>query len=331
MEQDLTVSTGNIKTSNGRITLCEGGLYTIRLDDGKELKCRARGSFRHKNMSPEIGDTVTVRYAASEDGSVAEYEKDGVRFARDAVIEEIGARKNLLIRPPMANLDYMFITLASASPEPVLSTVDKMTCICEYNNIEPVIVIGKSELLPENAKKIADIYSGVGYRTFVLSAKEGFGISEISSFVKEILPGNVAAFAGASGVGKSTLINLLFPGLGLETSEISRKIERGRHTTRKVMLFPFFGGYIADTPGFSMLDFEHFDFFGKEDLFGTYREFGKYFGECKYTKCTHTKEEGCAILDAVRDGEISESRHCSYVELYTILKAKKAWDKNKKI
>ena len=127
-------------------------------------------------------------------------------------------------------------------------------------------------------------------------------------------------------------MNKLFPSLSLSTSDISRKIERGRHTTRHVELFPvgesFDEGYIADTPGFSMLDFERFDFFTKEDLPLTMREFEPYIGECRYTKCTHLKEEGCAIVEAVRDGRISKSRHDSFVAMYNVLKEKKAWEKN---
>ncbi len=328
------------KIQNGRIIMCQGGLYSVRLDSGETLKCRARGSFRHKHMSPLPGDIAAVKYAVTSDGTVATYEKyekseksesksQGERgdMATDAVIEEIIARRNALIRPPMANLDYMFVTMAAASPEPVLATVDKLICIAEYNKIEPVVVIGKCELAPENAKKLSDIYSAAGYKTFVLSCKTGEGIDEISEFIKGVLPHKLAAFAGASGVGKSTLMNILFPGLVLETSDISRKIERGRHTTRKVEIFGFYGGYIADTPGFSMLDFEHFDFFGKEDLVGTYREFREYIGECRYTKCTHTKEDGCAILGAVAEGKIPKSRHDSYLELYGILKNKNSWDK----
>lgn len=301
----------------------------MRLDNGEELKCRAKGSFRHRHISPLPGDIVSVRYAVAPDGSVALCEGGEVQngIAADAVIEEIVERRNALIRPPMANLDYMFVTMAAASPEPVTATVDKLICIAEYNKIEPVVVIGKCELSPENAKRLSDIYSAAGYRTFVLSCKTGEGTEAIAQFVKEILPDKLAAFAGASGVGKSTLMNLLFPGLLLETSDISRKIERGRHTTRKVEIFEFYGGYIADTPGFSMLDFEHFDFFGKEDLVDTFREFREHIGKCRYTKCTHTKEDGCAILGAVKDGRIPESRHESYLELYGILKNKNAWDK----
>ena len=137
------------------------------------------------------------------------------------------------------------------------------------------------------------------------------------------------AFSGASGVGKSTLMNSLFPNLALSTSEVSKKTERGRHTTRQTELFVIRDGempvFLADTPGFTMLDFEQFDFFKLEDLPSTMRDFEPYIGECKYKKCTHTKEDGCAILKAVKDGEISESRHKSYLALYETLKAKKKW------
>ncbi|MEE0967776.1 MAG: ribosome small subunit-dependent GTPase A, partial [Clostridia bacterium] len=176
------------------------------------------------------------------------------------------------------------------------------------------------------------IYELAGYRVFVLSCACGDGLSEIENFVKNDLRGKTAAFAGASGVGKSTLMNCLFPGLGLVTSDISRKIERGRHTTRHVELFPISDNYedglIADTPGFSMLDFERFDFFTKEELPMTMREFEPYIGLCKYKKCTHVKEEGCAIVQAVRDGRIAKSRHESFVAMYNVLKEKKAWDKS---
>ena len=314
-------------TEKGRITSCQGGLYSVWLDSGKELKCRARGSFRYKNTSPLPGDIATVKYAADADGNIVTYEKDGILLATDAVLLEIAPRLNALIRPPMANLEYMFVTMAASSPEPDLHTIDKMICIAEHNKIEPIIVIGKCELDPENARRIADIYRRAGFKVFLLSCYTGEGVQELSDLVMELLPERLMAFAGASGVGKSTLMNKLFPDLLLETSDISRKIERGRHTTRKVEIFRFFDGYIADTPGFSMLDFEHFHFFDKECLVDTFREFREHVGTCKYTKCTHTKEDGCSILEAVKEGSIPKSRHDSFLTLYGILKNQNSWDK----
>ena len=230
----------------------------------------------------------------------------------------------------MANLDYLFITMASASPSPSLATVDKLIAIAEFNGIEPIVVITKNELDPAYAEELYKSYTLCGFTCFSLSAVENEGIEPIDEFIKANMKSKTAAFAGASGIGKSTLMNRLFPHLSLSTSEISRKIERGRHTTREVELFCLSEdidcGYIADTPGFSMLDFERFDFFEKDDLPNTFREFEPYIGQCKYTKCSHTKEEGCAILEAVRNREIPTSRHASYVEIFDTLKAKKKWN-----
>ena len=306
----------------GKILQGVGGLYSVLVTDGElktnVLPCRARGSFRHNNLSPLAGDNVIISPTRESEKKDGEY-----------VIEEICERKSALIRPPLANLDYLFITLAAASPKPILSTVDKLISIAEFNDIEPIIVITKCELDPEYSEELEAIYKKSGFTVFRLSAVEDIDIAPIDEFIKTALVGKTAAFAGASGIGKSTLLNRLFPDLSLSTSEISRKIQRGRHTTRKVELFPLSGeadcGYIADTPGFSMLDFERFDFFEKDDLVNTLREFRSLVGCCKYTKCTHTKEEGCAIVEAVKSGDIPKSRHESYCELFEILKKKKKW------
>ena len=292
-----------------------GGLYTVRRSDGSTVACRARGSFRHDGITPLVGDRVTLL----EDG------EQGI------VIDEILARKNSLIRPPMANLDCIFVTMAAASPTPILTTIDKLTAIAEHTGIEPIIVVTKSELRPDVAEELRNLYASCGFSAFAVSAVEDTGIDALQEYIDKNLSGKIAAFAGASGVGKSTLLNRLFPHLALSTSEISRKIERGRHTTRQVELFALSEGencgYIADTPGFSMLDFERFDFMDCEDLPLAMREFVDRIGQCRYTKCSHTKEEGCAIVDAVRRGEIPKSRHESFCELHAILKAKKKWDK----
>ena len=180
--------------------------------------------------------------------------------------------------------------------------------------------------------KIKNIYEKSGFKVFCLSAVENIGIEPIDDFIRSHLPSHTAAFAGASGIGKSTLLNRLFPDLSLNTSDISKKIQRGKHTTRKVELFPVINpsgtsdcGYIADTPGFSMLDFERFDFFEKDDLVYTMREFRPYIGKCYYKKCSHTKEQGCAIIEAIKQGNIEKSRHQSYCELFDVLKQKTKW------
>ena len=303
----------------GKIIKGVGGLYSVRICPADTstptvVKCRARGSFRHDGITPLPGDNVTLCI----DNDTSDY-----------VIDIINDRKNSLIRPPMANLDLLFITMASASPTPVPSTVDKLIAISEFNNIEPIIVITKNELNENEAKRLYDIYSPY-FTCFSLSAVSGEGIEQIDNFIKENIGGHTAAFAGASGIGKSTLLNKLFPTLNLGTGDVSRKTERGKHTTRQVELFALSDdmdcGYIADTPGFSLLDFQRFDFFNVDDLSSTFREFTPLIGECRYKKCSHTKEEGCAIIDAVKSGKISKSRHESYIELFNVLKQKKKWN-----
>ena len=300
----------------GRIVALLGGLYTVRVQDGeafREIGCRARGIFRHSNMSPLVGDVVELDLSEGEE---------------NAVIDEICDRKNSLIRPPLANLDVVFVTMAAKSPAPMPDMTDKLTAILEHNDIQPVIVIGKCELDRENANVLKETYEKAGYPVFVLSCATGEGIEEIKSYVDSQLDGKIAAFAGASGVGKSTLMNKLFPSLVLDTGDVSRKTARGKHTTRAVNLFPISeNAYLADTPGFSMLDFERFDFFDLENLPLCFPEINQRIGECKYTKCTHIKEEGCAVVEAVGRGEMAKSRHESYVLLYDILKNKHKWDK----
>lgn len=316
----------------GKILKGVGGLYSVRLLDasllptGSVVACRARGSFRHEHVVPLPGDTVTVLSAQGAERGEAAHAKQPTDF----VIDAIHPRKNALIRPPVANLDHLFVTMAAASPVPILSTVDKLISIAEFNRIEPIVLITKRELDPTYADELCHLYRAAGFSCFAVSAVSGDGMTELEEWIRQHLHRKTAAFAGASGIGKSTLMNRLFPHLQLSTSEISRKIERGRHTTRQVELFPLSedpdDGYLADTPGFSMLDFERFDFFAKDDLAETMREFRPYLGQCRYTKCSHTKEDGCAILAAVRNGQIAPSRHADYVELYEILKQKKKWN-----
>ena len=298
----------------GRIIEGVGGLYTVRCENDGEVKlipCRAKGVFRHERITPLVGDNVSIDMSAGEG---------------NAVIDEILERKNSLIRPPMANLDCVFVSMAAAKPAPMLDMTDKLISILEHNDIESVIVVEKCELDRARAAEIKAIYESAGYPVFVLSCETGEGIDEIESFISSRK--GILALAGASGVGKSTLLNRLFPTLGLFTGSVSRKTERGRHTTRSVTLLKLGEElYFADTPGFSMLDFERFDFFDLEDLPLSFREINERIGQCRYTKCTHRKEDGCAVVEAVKSGEIAKSRHESYVALYEILKNKHKWNK----
>lgn len=322
-------------TQTGRIIKMTGGLYTVRMDNGisdspltgQTVDCRARGNFRHEHTTPLVGDLVTVQY---DDSSYADEEGKMIPDADGTgiMIAEILPRRNSLIRPPLANLDVMLVVIAASSPDPDIPTIDKLLTILEFNRIEPVIIIGKSELKPKRAGKIAALYEKIGYRTFVLSCYTGEGVQAFSDFAHTELRGKITAVAGASGAGKSTLLNTVFPNLNLVTGDISEKIGRGKNTTRHTELFDLpgtAGGYIADTAGFSLLDFERFDFFTLEDLPHTLREFAPYLGKCRYTDCTHINDEECAILDAVQAGDIPRTRHEAYKELYATLKEKKKY------
>ncbi len=327
-----------------RILRGVGGLYYVSLADaeehaslypetaspiaGKTILTRARGSLRTPDGGKiKVGDICEFVYTDNSftDGGIPQDDSSGLP---EGAVSAILPRRNSLIRPPLSNLDILVIVCASAAPAPATETIDKLLSVAEYHGIEAIVVIGKCELDPAVAEKLKCTYTSALYPTFTLSCYEGDGIAEFSSYIKEHLRGKVAAFAGASGVGKSTLINALFPEMKLEAGEISKKIARGKHTTRQAELFPLEGGgFLADTPGFSMIDFENFDFFPFDALPDTMREFREHYGECRYLDCSHTKEEGCAILDAIERGEIAPSRHESYISMYKTLKAKPRWEK----
>ena len=294
-----------------------GGLFEVRIsEDGQtaRLALRAKGILKRDEDKVLIGDNVRVTLDDSTpDGSV---------------ISEICERKNSLIRPPLANLDYIFIVFAAEKPSPVIETVDKLIAIAEHNGISPVIVISKADL-SATAAEYAAIYNTVGIPTFITSSEDGSGITALADYIRQtVRDGKTAAFAGASGVGKSTLMNRLFPGLSLATAEISRKIERGRHTTRHVEIFDIDTtpetGYLADTPGFSLIDFARFDFFSLDELLPTFRELLPYVGACRYADCAHVGESAadCAVARAAADGRIPPTRLESYRSIYKILKSK---------
>ena len=308
-----------ILTRYGKVVKGLGGLYETRVQDEngiERLACRAKGVLKRDDEKVLIGDNVKILLDDST--------PDGL------VISEIVERKNSLIRPPMANLDYLFIVFAAKKPSPVIETVDKLIAISVHNGIKPVIVITKSDLDGAVAEELASIYLEVGLPTFVTSSEDKTGVEPLADYIQaEVINGRTAAFAGASGVGKSTLMNALFPSLALATAEISRKIERGRHTTRHVEIFEIQGGentgFLADTPGFSLIDFARFDFFTLEELIPTFPELIPYVGKCRYTDCAHVGEgaDECAVARAAKDGVIPESRLESYRSIYRVLKEKK--------
>lgn len=293
----------------GKIISGVGGKYTVLTPDGDVFKkCSARGLFRLEKITPLPGDDVVLK-------------KSGGEYFIDKILQ----RKNSLIRPPLANIDTLFVVCAAASPEPSYLFCDKLCAICEHNDIKPVIVVTKSELAPDTADEIKQTYKKVGYDVFVTSSVQNTGVCELLDYCED--GEGVCVFSGESGVGKSTLLNSLFKDLNCEVGEISAKIERGKNTTRRVQLHKVSEkAFFADTPGFSMLDFEHFDFFKKEDLPYLFPEFEEYLFKCKYKKCSHTGEDGCVIEQAVNEGKIQKTRHESYMSIYSDIKDKKDWE-----
>lgn len=287
----------------GIITKITGGFYYVEVA-GDVYECKARGVFRKKGMTPLVGDTVDITVPA--DGYCS--------------VERIRERRNALIRPAMANLDQLIIVSSVREPQVNLFLIDKMTAAAVHHDIEPVVVFSKSDL--DDASEYVEIYRSVGIRSFAFSAIDLSGLEEI----RAILGGKVSAFCGNSGVGKSSLLNALCPELALKTGEISDKLGRGRHTTRTVELFKKYGGYIADTPGFSTLDIERFELIRKDDLKFAFPEFDRFFGTCRFNSCNHVCEKGCSVIDAVERGEIPRSRHESYVWMYEEVKDLKEWE-----
>lgn len=287
-----------------------GGFFYVEVNDAL-ITCTARGKFRKERISPYAGDHVRISV-----------EKDGT-----GAVEEILPRKNFLVRPPLANLDQLFVVSSMREPFPDTQVIDKTIAAAELHGIEPVVVFTKNDL--QSGEELKKAYDLAGIPCFLVSSAEGIGINEI----KELLSGKISAFTGNSGVGKSSLLNALFPEFELKTGEISQKLGRGRHTTREVELYKIgSSSYVADTPGFSTFDAERYQLTDKEKLAEGFREFVPYLGECQFTSCSHTCEKGCAVLAAVQEGKIAPSRHESYVQLYQEIKDVKQWQqKNKNV
>lgn len=289
-------------TQEGIILKGVGGLYTVRLDDGTLLDCKARGIFRKEHISPLAGDRVAVT-------------------ADTATIDDILPRKNSLVRPRMANIDQMVIVCSMAEPALNLFILDKMTAVAVSKKMEPIIVLTKADLA--SADRAQDIYRTIGMKCLCITPEEA---DEALQPLREWLNGKTSAFTGNTGVGKSTLLGRLMH-CTLETGDVSRKLGRGRHTTRQVELYELpDGGYAADTPGFSTLDIERYELVRREELPFSFPEFAPYLDDCKFTSCTHRKEQGCAVCAAVADGRIPRSRHDSYCRMYDEVKDLKEWE-----
>lgn len=286
----------------GRIIQGIGSFYTVE-SGGQRYVCKARGRFRKQRISPLVGDFVEFQPADSEDG--------------EGFIEEILPRKSELLRPPVANVDVIFVTVAASSPEPDLLLVDRLLVRAHRAGIEAKIIVNKTDLNGGMAKEIARQYGSAGYEVFCVSAKQGMGLDALRAAAQ----GKAIAFAGQSAVGKSSLLNALCPGLSLETGSVSR-IERGRHTTRKAQLIPMQGGYLADTPGFSLLELDTME---PELLAECYPEFAPCEGKCRFLGCQHLNEPDCAVKAAAQQGRISRERLERYAVLHQELKEK--WGK----
>ena len=290
----------------GIIVKSTGGFYYVEAADSV-YECKARGVFRKNNNSPLVGDRVEI--SVPDDGYCA--------------VERIFPRKNTLRRPPLANIDMLVIVVSTVAPSPNSLIIDKMTAAAVDNDIEPVVVISKSDLSP--ADELEAVYRQSGIKTFAYSSDN----PQSAEKIREVLAGKTSAFTGNSGVGKSTLLNILYPELDLATGEISEKLGRGRHTTRTVELFKVDGGYVADTPGFSTVDLERYNMIHKDNLQFCFPEFKDYLTGCKFASCSHTCEKGCAVIEAVNAGIIPESRHRSYVAMYNEVKDVKQWQLRK--
>ncbi len=290
--------------SLGKIIKGIGGFYYVESAD-VVYECKARGSFRNQKITPLVGDNV--EFSVNENA--------------ENTIDAICPRKNELVRPPLANLDTLFVVSSIVDPKINTLIIDKLTAIAEYKHIEPVIVITKTDL-DDLYIKYKEIYEKSGFTVITCNNVTGEGCD----IVKSMLKGKITAFTGNTGVGKSSLLNALFPHLQLPTGETSKKLGRGRHTTRHCELFKVEGGYIADTPGFSSLDFERCEKILKDDLPYCFRDFRDYLGECKFNSCSHVNDKGCAVVQAVNDGIISDSRHNNYISMYNDVKDIKKWE-----
>ena len=294
--------------SEGRIQKALSGFYYV--DTGTEvLTCRARGKFRKDGITPLVGDRVEVRELGNGEGFV----------------EAILPRKNAFTRPAVANIDQLVVIASGAIPKTDPYLIDRVAAIAALKGCEVIILLNKCDL--DSADSLYEIYCAAGFQTLRVSAQTGEGLAELIPLIS----GKLSAFTGNSGVGKSSILNALDPEFQLRVGEVSDALGRGRHTTRHVELFHLAcGAEVVDSPGFSSFETDELNLELKHRLPETFREFQPYLEGCRFVGCSHTKEKGCAVLEAVRRGEIQKSRHASYLRLYEELKPLKDWQEHKK-
>lgn len=292
----------------GRIQKALSGFYYV--NTGAEvLTCRARGKFRREGISPLVGDRVTVQTLGNGEGCV----------------ESIAPRRNEFARPAVANIDQLVVFASGAIPVTDPFLIDRVAAIAALKDCEVIVLLNKCDL--DRADELYEIYRAAGFPTLRVSAETGEGLPEL----KALIDGKLSAFTGNSGVGKSSILNALDPEFHLRVGEVSDALGRGRHTTRHVELFHLAcGGEVVDSPGFSSFETEELNLELKHHLPETFREFAPYLEQCRYVSCSHTKERGCAVLEAVGSGAIQKSRHESYVRLFEELKPLKDWQEKKK-
>ena len=287
----------------GIIIKALSGFYYVKTDT-EIYTCKARGSFRKSGVSPLVGDRV--EFSPMDDFT--------------GTVESILPRKTQLKRPPVANIDKLFILSSFENPAPNTSVIDKLTVLARHAGIEPIIVFNKSDM--GDFGKFEKIYKNAGFKTFVLSALKGEGIEELKAELKD----SISAFTGNSGVGKSSVLNAVLGDDIIATGDVSQKLGRGKHTTRHSEIYPLsFGGFVADTPGFSSIESGD-DYSLKENLVNCFWDFDDFKDNCRFASCSHTKEKDCAVIGAVEDGKIEKSRWESYVSLYEELKDLQCWE-----
>ena len=290
--------------TEGIIIKALSGFYYVKTSEGI-VACKARGRFRLDGTSPLVGDRVQLRIDADGSGRV------------DSVFE----RKNFFIRPAVANIDTLVFIAANVNPVTDPFLIDRVAVIAHEAGCELVICVNKVDL--NAGDELYDIFTAAGYTVVRTSAETGEGAAEL----RRILRGKVCALTGNSGVGKSSILNVLLLGAAIPTGEVSEHLGRGKHTTRHVELYPLGDDtYVADTPGFASFEIQMMQTIAKEDLQFDFPEFAPYIGKCRFADCAHLKEPGCAIREALESGAIGKSRYSSYVRLYDLTAKQKPWE-----